>query len=72
MFLNDAKRELQKTFDLERRTAQKIVLSSLFGNRFSLKISLSLFLSQKLSMNIRKTFVIQQPIGISSWAKAKI
>ena len=46
MFLN--------TFDLERRTVQKIVRSSLFGNRFSLKISLSLFLSQKLSMNIRK------------------
>ena len=35
------------------------------------KNSLSLFLSQKLPMNVRKKFVFQQAMGITSWAKTK-
>ena len=33
MFLNDAKQELQKTFDLEWRTVQKTAFASMFGLR---------------------------------------
>ena len=36
----------KRTFDLEWRTVQKITFASIFENLFSLKISLSLFLSQ--------------------------
>ena len=43
----------------------------MFGNVFRLKISLSLFLSQKLSMNIRKKFDYQQAVSIKSGAKTK-
>ena len=43
----------------------------MFGNLFSLKISLSLFLSQKLPMNIRKNFDFQLAMSIKSGAKTK-
>ena len=46
MFLNDAKQELQKMFDLEWRTVQKTTFCLNVWNLFRLKISLSLFLSQ--------------------------
>ena len=62
----------KKRFDLERRTVQKKKLfASMFGDLFSLKISLSLFLSQKLPMNIRKKFNFQQAMSIKSGAKTK-
>ena len=43
----------------------------MFGNLFGLKISLSLFLSQKLPMNIRKKFDFQQAMSMKSGAKTK-
>ena len=43
----------------------------MFGNVFSLKISLSLFLSQKLPMNIQKKFDFQQAMSIKIGAKTK-
>ena len=43
----------------------------MFGNLFSLKISLSLFFSQNLHMNIRKKFDFQQAMSIKSGAKTK-
>ena len=43
----------------------------MFGKLFSLKISLSLFLSQKLPMNIRKKIDFQQAMSIKSGAKTK-
>ena len=43
----------------------------MFGNLNSLKMSLSLFLSQKSPMNVRKKFVFQQAMSITSWAKTK-
>ena len=42
----------------------------MFGNRFSLKISLSLFLSQKVPMNIRQKFDFQQAVSIN-WVGLK-
>ena len=39
-------RNCKETLDLERRTVQKITFCSMVGNLFSLKFSLSLFLSQ--------------------------
>ena len=39
------------------------------GNLVNLNISLSLFLSQKLPMNIRKKFVFQQAMSIKTWVK---
>ena len=44
----------------------------MFGNVFSLKISLSLFLSQKLPMNIRKkNSILNKAMSIKSGAETK-
>ena len=43
----------------------------MFENLFSMKISLSLFLSQKLPMNIRKKNRFQQAMSLKSGAKTK-
>ena len=65
-------RNCKNRCDLERRTVQKKTnFASMFGNLFSLKISLSLFLSQKLPMNIRKKFDFQQAMSIKSGVKTK-
>ena len=72
MSLNDAQRKLQKkVWFRANNSAEKILFASMFGNLFSLKISLSLFLSQKLPMNIRNKFGFQQAMSIKSGAKTK-
>ena len=70
MFLSDALREQRKTFDLERRTVQKItfclcVWKPIQPENFSSSVLLN------KPMNIRKQFVFQQAMGINSWGKTK-
>ena len=51
---------MQKMFDRERQTVQKIIFSSMFRNLFTLNFSLSPFQAKYLPMNIRKNLVFQQ------------
>ena len=44
----------------------------MFGNLYSLKISLSLFISQQLPTNIWKKIVFQQAMSLKSGAKTKV
>ena len=70
MSLNDAQQKLHKrVWSRAKNSAKNNFLPLWFGNLFSLKISLSLFLSQKLPMNIRKKFDFQQAMSIKSGAK---
>ena len=70
MSFNDAQWKLQKkVWFRAKNSAKNNFLPLSIGNLFSLNISLSLFLSQKLPMNVRKKFDFQQAMSIKSGAK---